>query len=229
MLYTHTYLERLLPPWWFVLPRRCKIPGMISREEAHYYLWLGRYYEGKGEAIELGPWLGRSTFFITQGLLKSRAFLNKTLHVFDDFIWKSWMDRYYADRDDRPAEGASFLPLFERYVKPFDRVLTVERRRISTWTGNADVPGIDWTGQPIELIYVDCGRTFDENEAWWRIFSPAFIPRRTLIVMQDWQTYKETPPKSYNQTKEFTDSKGKILRLLHALRRGGVGTFVFEG
>jgi len=107
-------------------------------------------------------------------------------------------------------------------VKPCDRVLTVERRRISTWTGNADVPGIDWTGRSIELIYVNCGRTFDENNAWWRIFSPAFIPRRTLIVNQDWQVYKETPPKPYNQTKEFTDSKGKILRLLHALRRGGV-------
>jgi hypothetical protein len=47
--------------------------------------------------------------------------------------------------------------------------------------------------------------------------------------MQDWQLYKEQPPKWYNQTKEFTDSKGSALELVHELADGNAGTFLYRG
>jgi hypothetical protein len=47
--------------------------------------------------------------------------------------------------------------------------------------------------------------------------------------MQDWQLYKEQPPQPWNQTKQFTDSKGAALELVHELRDGAVGAFRFHG
>ena len=43
-------------------------PGMISEEEGQYYEYIGGFYRGHGEAIELGPWLGKSTRHIIRGL-----------------------------------------------------------------------------------------------------------------------------------------------------------------
>ena len=37
------------------------MPGMITDEEAQYYEWIGTFYQRAGAAIELGPWLGKST------------------------------------------------------------------------------------------------------------------------------------------------------------------------
>ncbi len=42
----------------------CDTPGMITDEECQYYCYMGKYFTGIGEVVELGPWLGKSTFFI---------------------------------------------------------------------------------------------------------------------------------------------------------------------
>ena len=47
------------------------MPGMISEEEARYYEHIGGLYRGHGEAVELGPWLGKSTRHIIRGLDKN--------------------------------------------------------------------------------------------------------------------------------------------------------------
>ena len=67
------------------------------------------------------------------------------------------------------------------------------------------------------------------NEAWFAKLAPSFIPGETLIAMQDWQTFKETPARPYNQTKLFTDAKGTSLELVHELRGGSLATFRYRG
>jgi hypothetical protein len=207
----------------------CDTPGMISTEESRYYVWVGRRYRGVGEAVELGSWLGRSTFFIVTGLSRNRRFASRRLHVFDDFVWRSsWMDAYLPGTE-RPADGSSFRPLFDRFTTGIADRLTVSRQAIVSDHANAGVPPLAWEGGAVELLYVDCGRTLDVNEAWFRVFSPFFVPGRTLIIMQDWQTYKEQPAQAYNQTKLFTDGKADALELLHELRQGQLATFLWRG
>jgi hypothetical protein len=41
--------------------------------------------------------------------------------------------------------------------------------------------------------------------------------------------HKEIPVKWYNQTKQFTDSKGASLELVHELCHGGIATFLYRG
>jgi hypothetical protein len=216
-------------PWADVSLPDVDIPGMITSEEARYYDFIGRFYAGCGEAVELGPWLGRSTYFILHGLSANPAFSGRRLWVFDDFVWRSeWMDQYVS-ADDRLPDRANFRPLFERHASRFLDRVTVTTRKIADYHGNEELPRLTWDGQPIEILYVDCGRTFEVNDAWFKILSPYFIAQRTLIVMQDWGTHAEIPMRWYNQTKHFTDSAGDHLQLVHELAHGSIATFLYRG
>jgi hypothetical protein len=216
-------------PWAGSVVRDYGVPGMISDQERRYYEWIGAAYTGAGELIELGPWLGRSTLHIVRGLMASPAFTGRRIVVVDDFVWRSsWMDAYY-ERGDRPGDGETFQPIFERYVAPIADLLDVRRAKIADHGDNSYLEPLRWDEGPIEIAYIDCGRTFEVNEAWYRALEPAFIPGRTLLIMQDWQLYKELPPQPYNQTKEFTDSKGDALELLHEIVGGAIGTFLYRG
>jgi hypothetical protein len=202
---------------------------MITAEEARYYRWIGRRYRGRGAVVELGCWLGRSTSCLLDGLRRSPGFSGKRLVVVDDFVWRSsWMDGYY-DAADRPANHASFRSLFDRHTATLAGDLDVRTAQLSPDDGNEHIQPFAWGGEPVELLVVDCGRTVTVNQAWWDVLAPSFVPRETLIVMQDWQTFRELPPRPYNQTKEFTDAKGAALQLEHELRHGDIGAFRFLG
>src|SRR5262249_29186815 len=154
------------------------------------------------------------------GLRRSPAFRASRLVVVDDFVWRSdWMDGYY-DAPDRPPHHASFRPLFDRYMALFARDLDVRTAQLSPYDGNHHLPRFEWSGGPIELLVVDCGRTYEVNQGWWDVLAPSFVPGETLIVMQDWQTFRELPRRPYNQTKDFTDAKGAALDLEHELLHG---------
>lgn len=225
------HLRRRLPPWRWVSAPTPAIPGMITTEEARYYRWIGRRHRGWGAVVELGCWLGRSTFCLLDGMRRRPGFggSGRRLVVVDDFVWRSsWMDGYY-DAGDRPANHESFRPLFDRYTAGLAADLDVRTARLSPYEGNEHIQPFAWDGEPVELLVVDCGRTFAVNQAWWDALAPSFAPGKTLIVMQDWQTFRELPHRPYNQTKDFTDAKGAALQLEHELRHGGVGTFRFVG
>ena len=229
-------------PWLDVKVPESPIPGMISEEEKKYYTWLGQFYAGKGEIVELGPWLGCSTFYILEGLRHNPHFQGKKLHVYDDFVWRSaWMDRCYPG-DDHPQDHGDFKYLFEKFTSPVKDFIVVHRRRLSTgeleedcgdvinpYDKTIDIRPLQWNNDPVEILFVDVGRTIDVNEAWWRVFFPFFIPSKTLIIMQDWQTHKEVPVKWYNQMKMFTDGKHQWLEIIHELSHGGTATFLYKG
>ena len=202
--------------------------GMISDEEARYYEYIGGLYQGSGEAIELGPWLGKSTRHIIRGLDRNPKFLGRQLHVFDDFVWRSgWMNRHIADGEQLPNHS-DFRHLFEKYVRDIRQRLDVNQGKIVDYDGNKNLPQIDWNGAPIEIMYIDCGRTLQVNEAWYRIFSPGLIPGVSLLIMQDWRTHRERPRLSYNETYWFTAARPE-LEIVHEVKDGGIATFLYRG
>ncbi len=215
-------------PWRSVSPAPADIPGMIAFEDRQYYSYIGRFYSAKGAVIELGPWLGCSTVTIVNGLIHNRHFVGKKLHVYDDFVWRSdWMNDYVSTTE-RLENRACFQFLFERYTEPVSKFLIVEKCKIHSYDGNEHLPPLVWDRGPIEIMYVDCGRTFEVNQAWYDICSPSFIPGVTLLLLQDWRTHSEVPVRWYNQIKQFVDSRGSQLQLVHELRDGGVATFLYK-
>jgi hypothetical protein len=189
---------------------------MITEEEAQYYEYIGPLYAGHGEAIELGCWLGKSTKYIIRGLRKSPSFSNKTLHVFDDFVWRhGYMDKW--TQDVRLPNHSDFRPIFEQFVQDILPDLTVTRARIVDFDGNEHLPRIEWDGRPIEIMYIDCGATIEVNERWFETFSSGFIPDLTLLIMQDWGTHRARPRLPFHQTLLFTMAHPEM-ELIHRCR-----------
>jgi hypothetical protein len=216
-------------PWLGLAPGQCATPAMISTEEAQYYRYIGAFYAGLGRALELGPWLGASTQHIVESLAHNPNFRGQKLHVVDDFVWRAeWMNRYVLDEEKLPNH-VSFRHLFEKYTGEIRDLLAVQQARLTIYDGNENVQPFSWDQGPIEFLYVDCGRTLAANDAWFKYLRPAFIPGRTLLMMQDWRLHRERPRKWFNQTRLFTDSKEGELRLLHEVSNGGLATFLFNG
>jgi hypothetical protein len=215
-------------PWMDMTVEPIAMPGMISDEEIRYYEYIGTIYEGRGEVIELGPWLGKSTRHILRGLEKNPKFAGRQLHVFDDFVWRtSWMDRHTPEQERLPNR-ASFRHLFENYVQDVLPRLNVTCARIVDYEGNETLPRIRWDGDPIEMMYIDCGRTAQVNEGWFEVFLPSFVPDVSLLIMQDWRTHRERPRQSYNQTLWFTAAHPE-LELVHEVKEGATASFLYRG
>ena len=215
-------------PWMSVATPPINMPGMITDEEAQYYEYIGTLYEGSGEAIELGPWLGKSTRHIMRGLQKNPNFASKKLYVFDDFVWRtSWMNPH-APEHQRFLNNEDFRPLFEKFVSDILPDLIISKNKICDYEGNEHLPKIKWDGQPIEIMYIDCGRTLQVNKSWFEVFSPSFIPDVTLLIMQDWRTHRERPRLSYNETMRFTAAHSEM-ELIHEVSQGCVATFLYRG
>lgn len=213
-------------PWLGASVEPITMPGMITDEEAQYYEYVGTMFEGFGTAMELGPWLGKSTKHIIRGLQMNHQF-SGPLFVFDDFTWRSsWMDPH-TPADLRRANHANFRDLFESFVKDIKSDLQIQTAKIVDYEGNEHLPKIAWSGQPIEIMYVDCGRTFEVNEEWYKIFSGNFIPDVTLLVLQDWGTHRERPRLPYNQMLLFTKSHPE-LELIHEVSEGHLATFLYR-
>jgi hypothetical protein len=216
-------------PWLNTSPEEVKTPAMITPEEEQYYTYIGSFFEGVGRAVELGPWLGASTQHIVGSLAKNPRFAGERLHVIDDFIWrKSWMDEHVPP-ERRLPEHACFRHLFGQHTERVQHLLKVQRAKITDYEGNEKLPVFSWSEGPIEFLYVDCGRTIEANQAWYSRLQHAFIPGRTLIMMQDWRTHRELPRKWFNQMLLFTEEKGAALTLLHEVTTGGLASFIFTG
>jgi len=215
-------------PWTGRQFPRHEMPGMITDEEIQYYHWVSQYYSGEHAVVELGPWLGLSTVHLATALGPTLRQHGKRLHVFDDFVWRpSWMNGHMRPQDPRcPGEHESFEHLFRQYTAPVESLMAVERVKITDYDGNESLPQLRWSGGPIELLIVDCGRTIAANQAWMDIFSPHFIPHRTLVVMQDWRVHRERPRKPINQTWHFTGMNDR-LRLVHEVIDGQIATFLY--
>jgi hypothetical protein len=215
-------------PWLKLTPRPVTAPSMITHEEAQYYTYIGSFYSGAGRAIELGPWLSASTHHIVRALESNPNFRSR-LFVVDDFIWRpAWMNPHVPPEQRLPAH-ACFRHMFDCHARSIAHLLDVHRAKIVDYDGNESLPSLHWSGEPIELLYVDCGRTVAVNDAWYTTLSPFFIKEKTLIIMQDWRTHREIPRQWFNQTKLFTESKGASLRLIHEVSYGGLAAFLFIG
>jgi hypothetical protein len=216
-------------PWNELNWKEPSIPGMITEEEGRYYNWLGSFYLGLGEAVELGPWLGKSTVSIVDGLLGSGNFLGKKLHVFDDFRWRAGFMNNYVSSNLKMGDDADFLPLFNTMTAGRADSIDARAVAIQPQSWNAALLALQWNKSLIEMVFVDCGKAFMENEAWFEVLSPYFIKDATLIVMQDWRAHRKVPRKPYTQIWHFTETRGSSFELIHETIGGDVGTFLWCG
>jgi hypothetical protein len=162
-----------------------RIPTMLCKETLGYYKWLARTFEGPGDIVELGSWMGSSTACLAEGLAHNPSRSGRRIHVYDSFIWRDWMRTYTEDPGLLAAnirEGDSFLDHFCDYIEPFRQLIEVHRSVLQTGAQQLAVPALEWGGGPISILVMDFAHDRASNEAMWRMFNPSFQSGSTIVI-----------------------------------------------
>jgi hypothetical protein len=156
------------------------LPGMTSWAERSYFQAYARDdFEGRGELVDLGCWLGATTVALASGLSANPRWraARRRVHAFDSFVWRPYMDRFLACMAlaVRCFPGESFLPLFLRQVGPWRRRVRAHR---------VDLAEVRWRGGPVEFLLVDALKNWRVANAVVRAFYPVLLPG-AVVVHQD--------------------------------------------
>ncbi|HYG37756.1 MAG TPA: hypothetical protein VD908_04020 [Cytophagales bacterium] len=175
------------------------IPTMISKEEQQYLYWLGaKFWEGKGNIIEIGPWLGGSTYCLALGMSQNPNKSIHKLHVYDNFIWREFMSKR-APLELQP--GDSFRDYFIENIKPFEGYISHYKQSLPDEIvandnfadagrqyemGNSEI--LTWESEkPVEILFIDGAKSWSGMKHLFNIFYKSIIPGKTLIVCQDYK------------------------------------------
>lgn len=168
---------------WRALPNQLDADSqsMITANEARLLHWLTREcYDGLGEIVELGSFMGASTNALASGLAANRRVEDKAgrIHCFDLFQHfeggPPWLQEVFRREDVGPGE--SFINSFLRRTQPHAPLLRVHPGSIFDQI---------WAGYPIEILFVDAAKTWPLNDATLRSFYAGLMPGRSLVVHQD--------------------------------------------
>jgi hypothetical protein len=158
------------------------IPSMISEDEVLYLRWLAQErYTGAGEIVDAGPLLGGSTVSLASGL-QSNSLVpkkEKRIHSYDLF-------KYFSDFTDRALikenlnDGDSVLPIFLCNTAKFREMIEVHP---------GDIQRHYWKREPIEILFIDCAKSWEINNHITREFFGSLIPGQSIVVHQDYFHY----------------------------------------
>lgn len=152
------------------------VPTMLSGEEQRLYYWLTRHWaQGTGEIVDLGAFTGGSTARLALG--HAQAGLGCGIHAFDRFTADAKAKRTWLYPAGVPRfRGHDILPLAQDYLAPFARHVTFHPGEIEDHL---------WSGQPVEILTVDAGKTASTLDAMHRMFLPHMVAGRGIVVQQD--------------------------------------------
>jgi len=166
-----------------VPPTFSKRAAMINREEAALCYQLARdHTDGSGAIVDLGCFLGETTRLFAEGLRANPRIttpitgIGKRIWAYDRFLFEPYKG-YDACVSEAEVSTRSFFPLFsERIAEVADAVTVVP----------GDLLQLDWTGQPIDILFVDIAKSWRLNDRVIKLFFPALRPGRSVIVQQDY-------------------------------------------
>jgi len=152
---------------------------MLTLRERQMLHWLARHYVcGKGRIVDGGCFLGGSTAALASGLAaRSDGAWKKTIATFDLFRVEPYTLSKFANdfTDSRISE--SFLSDFEENIAPWSK-------HVQVFEG--DITKHGWTGERIELLFIDVAKTWRINDVLMSQFFPRLIPGRSVIIQQDY-------------------------------------------
>jgi hypothetical protein len=155
------------------------VTTMLSTSERALLYWLARdYYTGAGEIVDGGCFLGGSTLSLAHGLIDGgHAGEHPRIHVYDLFASDPYMiEHYLKPLGISCAGGESFRTIFDVNTRSVTSLLKVNQ---------GDICQIGWTGQPIEILFIDISKHWSINDVLLRDFFPRLIPGRSVVIQQD--------------------------------------------
>jgi hypothetical protein len=164
-------------PWREVeLPHRAQeVMTMLSLEERKLLYWLtSTYRTGGGAIVDGGCFVGGSTVPLAEGLRTSST--EGVVDVYDLFEVEPYMTDFYF-KDHGLRSGDSFRQVFDGNTGEVADLLRVHE---------GDLMQEGWTGEPIEILFIDFAKSWALNDFIMEQFFPYLVPGRSIVVQQDY-------------------------------------------
>ena len=159
------------------------VAGCLVDNERKFLLdYASRQYTGEGEIVDLGCFLGSSTYAMALGLEQNAQVENKNKRVFayDRFEWNEWMNR--------PASRYQLGQTFEEnecFAAEFERQMGDKVKYINTV--KADLTKTKWEhSSHIEYLFVDSMKNWKLCNSIIEGFYPAMKPGASFLHHQDY-------------------------------------------
>jgi SAM-dependent methyltransferase len=157
-----------------------RVPTMLTPDEIKLLHHLGEaYFSGAGCIVDCGCFLGGSTVALADGVGRNLARRGrpreKVIHSFDSFEVEEWTRPDFFP--ETTAAGASFRERFESNIAPYEDLVEVHA---------GDVRQQEWSGGPIEILFVDVAKHWTTCDWVTRELFPHLIPGRSIVVQQDY-------------------------------------------
>ena len=155
------------------------VPTMLSYRELQLLHWLARdYFTGAGRIVDGGTFLGGSTAALASGLAaRADGPWDAAIASYDLFRVEEYTLATFAASLPNPVVGASFRPGFDANIAPWARHVEVRE---------GDACAIGWSGEPIEVLFLDIVKTWPLNDLVLAQFLPCLMPGRSVIIQQDY-------------------------------------------
>jgi hypothetical protein len=155
------------------------VPTMLSYRERQLLHWLARdHVSGAGRIVDGGSFLGGSTVALASGLAaRADGPWDAAIASYDLFRVEEYALADFAAALPDPNVGASFRPAFDANIAPWAHLVEVRE---------GDACAIGWSGEPIEVMFLDMVKTWLLNDLVLAQFLPCLIPGRSVIVQQDY-------------------------------------------
>jgi hypothetical protein len=168
-------------PWRDVTlpPDAVGVPTMLSKMERRLLYSLARDHAGGDAAIvDAGSFLGGSTAALLAGVRdRPEPWPGPPVASYDLFQVDQYMVPKFFAEDHSLGLGNSFRSRFDAHVAGFDVAHVVHE---------GDITRIGWSGDPIDVLFLDVLKSWEINDAVLRDFFPSLVPGRSVIVHQDY-------------------------------------------
>jgi hypothetical protein len=159
-------------------------PGMMSWDERIMLCWLAEHvYQGHGEIVELGVFIGSSTISLASGLARNKTVQGKTqrIHAFDLFAGEYETKVIREQHGREVGADGNFLPIYEENIGAHRDFVSINAGDITT---------AQWGGQPIEILFVDVLKAVQTIDPVVKTFFSRLQAGRSLVIMQDYNDPK---------------------------------------
>jgi glycosyltransferase involved in cell wall biosynthesis len=157
----------------------CSLATMLSRQELQLlYLLAKDYWSGSGVIIDAGCFIGGSTLPLARGVRENNNYAKgkKVVHTYDLFVADRHQCNSYLKAFGEFHPGDSTRALFDRATHQVSDVLEVYQ---------GDILDFRWSSEKIEILFVDCSKTWELNDHIVTEFFPCLIPGKSVMVQQD--------------------------------------------
>lgn len=162
-------------------PRSIDFPkGMLGTDERRALFWYAReIVDGRGHVIDAGAFVGTSSYALACGLAHSRHpnAQHTKVHAYDMF---EAFEDYTADwisREFGGHVGKDFRDIYEYQLGRYlDRVVIHQ----------GDILKQRWTGEPVEILFVDIAKSLELHEHILSEFFQCLIPGHSIVIHQDY-------------------------------------------